>query len=558
LSYSHQPEPKLSFAAGYVKTNCFCFVVRVAWGRGGEHPRKKTLTTENAKGTKRETDLCPQKGRRNDAEAGSGEGGERGMAKNKNIEHSTLNIERPNKRGETTKSTKRGIDFCPQKGRRNNAETGRGKYAVVRVACGRGARNGKRKTSNTEHGTSNVEGRWDGGGFRRCCLLYGRGVWLKLGGMLSLESCPIFSQLQAGELKVLQGAAQLRAFKPNEDIFKEGDTGDGVYVVKRGMVQITGLITLHDRHAFSKVGPGELFGEMAVLENKPRSASATALEEVEVYFIPREAMLELVERSPQLAMGLLREISNRLREFNRQYVNEVLQRERLALVGRFARTIVHDLKNPLNIIGLSAELAVMEKATMEGRRLAKQRISKQVERISELVNEILEFTQGSHVAFVLAQADYDVFVQALLDEIRPEIEVKSVTIELENQPPTVRLLLNPKRMRRVFYNLIHNATEAMPTGGKITMRFIVTEKEVVTEIEDSGPGIAPEIADRLFHAFATYGKEHGTGLGLSISKKIVEDHRGRIFARNEPGRGAVFSFALPVPEGEQKAAASGS
>jgi len=62
----------------------------------------------------------------------------------------------------------------------------------------------------------------------------------------------------------------------------------------------------------------------------------------------------------------------------------------------------------------------------------------------------------------------------------------------------------------------------------------------------------------LFHAFATFGKEHGTGLGLSISKKIVEDHRGRIFARNEPGRGAVFSFALPVPEGEQKVAASGS
>ena len=108
------------------------------------------------------------------------------------------------------------------------------------------------------------------------------------------------------------------------------------------------------------------------------------------------------------------------------------------------------------------------------------------------------------------------------------------------------LPLNPKRLRRVFYNLIHNATDAMPGGGKITLRFRQAGGEVITEIEDSGPGIAPEIAEKLFDAFATYGKAHGTGLGLSISKKIIEDHRGRISARNEPGRGAVFSFALPA------------
>jgi signal transduction histidine kinase len=101
----------------------------------------------------------------------------------------------------------------------------------------------------------------------------------------------------------------------------------------------------------------------------------------------------------------------------------------------------------------------------------------------------------------------------------------------------------------VFYNLIHNATDAMPGGGKILVRFSVTGREVTTEIEDSGPGIAPEIANKLFDAFATFGKAHGTGLGLSICKKILEDHRGRISARNEPGRGAVFTFVLPVIQG---------
>jgi len=100
----------------------------------------------------------------------------------------------------------------------------------------------------------------------------------------------------------------------------------------------------------------------------------------------------------------------------------------------------------------------------------------------------------------------------------------------------------------VFENLIHNATDAMTEGGKIKLRVLPKAAEVVTEIEDAGLGIAPEIADRLFEAFATYGKANGTGLGLSICKRIIDDHHGWISARNEPGRGAVFSFGLPLPK----------
>jgi two-component system sensor histidine kinase DctS len=92
----------------------------------------------------------------------------------------------------------------------------------------------------------------------------------------------------------------------------------------------------------------------------------------------------------------------------------------------------------------------------------------------------------------------------------------------------------------------------MTEGGKITLRVLPKDTEVVTEIEDAGPGVAPEIAEQLFEAFATHGKAHGTGLGLSICKRIIEDHHGWISARNEPGRGAVFSFGLPIPRGKVK------
>ena len=86
----------------------------------------------------------------------------------------------------------------------------------------------------------------------------------------------------------------------------------------------------------------------------------------------------------------------------------------------------------------------------------------------------------------------------------------------------------------------------MLSGGKIFLRFHINGSELVTEVEDTGPGIAPEIAEKLFQPFATHGKTHGTGLGLSICKKIIEDHGGKISCRSEPGHGAIFCFTLPL------------
>jgi signal transduction histidine kinase len=178
-------------------------------------------------------------------------------------------------------------------------------------------------------------------------------------------------------------------------------------------------------------------------------------------------------------------------------------------------------------------------------------IRHQVERINELVGEILDFTQGASSELVLPPMDYATFVRQTMDQIRSETVLRSVTIEFENEPPSISLLLNPKRLRRVFYNLIHNAIDAMPRGGKIIWRFSLKPNEIITEVEDTGPGVPPEMAGQLFEAFATHGKAHGTGLGLSICKKIIEDHRGRIALRNEPGHGAIFAFALPrIPEAQ--------
>ncbi len=337
-------------------------------------------------------------------------------------------------------------------------------------------------------------------------------------------------------------------FSSGQQIFREGGAGDGLYVVKEGLVEISVMVG-SGRHVFAEIGTGDFFGEMAVLEDKGRSASATARQQTVLYFIPNGEILKLVAGSPELAMTLLREISHRLREFNRQYLREVLQAERLALIGRFARSIVHDLKNPLNVIGLTAEMAGMPELAPELRRNAVNTIRLQVERISEMVNEILDFTQGSQTELVLPPMDYGKFIVQAVEELRRESALRNVSIELSTPPPEVLIVFNPKRLRRVFNNLAQNATEAMVDGGRITLRFQTTPAEVITEVEDTGPGVPAEVAGQLFQAFATYGKMHGTGLGLSICKRIIEDHRGWIKARQEPGHGAIFAFGLPRADG---------
>lgn len=364
--------------------------------------------------------------------------------------------------------------------------------------------------------------------------------------MVVLETLHLFKNLAPDELRILRSITQERKFSAGGEIFREGDPGDGLYFVKGGLVEISGLINADARRVFSQLGPGEIFGEMSVIEDRPRSATATALKETEIFFIPRGEMFALLQRSPALAFNMLQEISHRLRDFNQHHLREVVQAERLAVVGNFARSIIHDLKTPLTIIGLSADMACMANSTPERRAQGQERIRKQVLRINDMVGDILEYTRSNRADTTLGPGNYADFIKEILPELQAEAENKSVRIEIQNEPPAAMLLLDSRRLRRVFFNLVHNATDFMLNGGKLFLRFNCDDKEIVTEIEDTGPGIAPEIADKLFQPFATHGKSHGTGLGLSICKKIVEDHKGRIWTRNEPKRGAIFCFALPL------------
>ena len=334
-------------------------------------------------------------------------------------------------------------------------------------------------------------------------------------------------------------------FPAGHVIFREGDSGDALYIIEKGRVEISVLVNNRDRCVFSRFGAGEYFGEMAVIDSQPRSATATAELDTVVAVIPSDKLWRTFRQSPKLLVTMMQEFSQRIRDFDQRYLHAVVQRERLAIVGRFAQSIVHDFANPLGSIGLAADLACAGDATQKQRTKANVTIRKQVDRLSDMIGELLEFTRGSHGSVALSRVDYQRFVEQTMGDLQPELAARSVRIVYENPAPKILLALDPRRLAHVFTNLVNNAIDFMPGGGTITLRFSISDNQVVTEVEDTGSGIAPEIAGRLFEPFATYGKRQGTGLGLSICKRIVEDHGGKISARDKPGRGAIFTFALP-------------
>jgi signal transduction histidine kinase len=228
---------------------------------------------------------------------------------------------------------------------------------------------------------------------------------------------------------------------------------------------------------------------------------------------------------------------------NARLVQETVQSERLAAVGRMSAQIIHDIRSPMATLRLYAETIKRRSTEDEIIRISDQ-IMKQIDRFVKMAQEILDFSRGVS-AMRLESIDADELVDAGLDLFAGELKKRNIELVREVSYHG-ECVVDIEKLLRVFYNIAANAMDAMPEGGTFTFRLGREDETLCIELADTGTGISPEIREKVLQPFFTFGKKHGTGLGLAIARKIVEDHGGGIEIESQVGKGTTMRLLIPT------------
>jgi len=216
---------------------------------------------------------------------------------------------------------------------------------------------------------------------------------------------------------------------------------------------------------------------------------------------------------------------------------------RLAAIGQMLSGVLHDLRTPMTIISGYAHLMASEADPKERGGIA-QVIEKQVDQINGMTKETLAFARGE-TELLIRKVYLQNFIREIEEYLRKDFESTKVELKiLANHTGVVRV--DENKLKRVVYNIARNAAQAMPAGGRFTVSIDREGDELVMRFSDNGPGIPPEIQDKLFQSFVTAGKKEGTGLGLAIVKKIAEEHGGSVSFKSKPGKGTAFEVRVPA------------
>jgi signal transduction histidine kinase len=380
-----------------------------------------------------------------------------------------------------------------------------------------------------------------------------------------------------------ESASTERIFARDDVIVRQGEAGDSVFVLGAGAAEALLEAAEGIEVSLALMRPGEVFGEMGVLERRPRSATVRAREPSVVLEIHAPQFRALIEDHPELEFRLLVTMSARLRNTNEKLddlraglerrveertrelgaLNEKLEasnarlRHLDQLKSDFVSDVSHELRAPLTSIygyvdylleGLEGELNPAQKDFLT-------RVHLNTERLIRLINDLLDLAriEAGHADLCVRSLPLPEVAAEVIEELRPFARDKDIDLALEASSPHLCVSADRDKVHRILLNLAHNAVKFTPSGGRV--RVTVTARgdgTVVTAIRDTGEGIAPEERARVFEKFYQVGTRggagKGSGLGLTITKKLVELQGGRIRVESAPGQGTEFCFTLPAAE----------
>ncbi len=402
-----------------------------------------------------------------------------------------------------------------------------------------------------------------------------------------LRSVPYFKGLSDEEIRTLQQACQPAEHGAGETVFEEGSRANRFYIILEGAVEVWKDHRSADRSLLAVFGAGQFFGEMALIDEMPRSATIISREPTRLYYINQDDFNRIVQENGRIALAISRAVSAIVRENTNRFLDglrrrnreleeanrelretqeELLRADRLSTLGKMSSLILHDIRNPLSVLRSLAEMIILNSSDRERTERNAQRIIQTVGDLDRLAGELLDYSRGE-IRLNMSIVDLKPFFGRLVESIAERFQARGIAVELEIEFAGP-VILDEARMMRVFLNLADNAYKAMPEGGRFSIRvsrsdrsnagggelpfgnrvLVGSNKVLVIEVNDTGIGMTPEVQKRVFEPFFSRSTEGGTGLGMTIVQNVIRAHQGDLSVRSRRFQGTSIRIVLPLFE----------
>jgi len=370
-----------------------------------------------------------------------------------------------------------------------------------------------------------------------------------------------FPGIKPNEIEELIAYSKVRAYPPTAVLCHENATEDRFYMILEGEVEVTKNINNNETRLLKTLGPGDFFGEMALIHNAPRAATVTAKSALTTLELDKAAFDRVLHSSSSIAMAMVSEISNRLRSNDQLAVDDLRMRaselaeayQKLAeqdLARReFLTNIAHELRTPLMVA--SGYLQMLQRGIVSGEQLQAgvDAVVRNVQRITTLVNDILFLQEMDLVLPEFQAVDMNEAAQRVVEKYAEVAAKLNVDLRLIPTPSLSPVSGDSKSLERALMALVDNALKFSPKGGDVEIRLSEKDDSILVAVEDHGIGISKENMPRIFDRFYHLEKHEddlfgGIGLGLAIIRQVIEQHQGRLDVASEPNKGSTFTMTL--------------
>lgn len=371
-----------------------------------------------------------------------------------------------------------------------------------------------------------------------------------------------FPGIKPDEVQEIIINSKIKTYPADTVLCREDAVEQTFYMILEGDFEVTKIINNSEKRLLKTLYAGDFFGEMALIHNAPRAATVKSLTNAVVLELDKYGFDRVLKKSPSVAMAMVGEISNRLRQNDALAIEDLRLRaseiadayQKLAeqdLARReFLTSIAHELRTPLMVA--SGYLHALKKGMLSGEQLQAtiETISRNVDQIVNLTNDILFLQEMDLVLPDFQPTNMAQVVDNVLTKYASKAKARNVSLKIKGNTDVAAVQGDQPSLERAVTALIDNAVKFSPPNGTVDIRFMEESNHVKISVADNGIGISqenmPRIFDRFFHT-EKYNDEElysGLGIGLSITRQVIQQHRGTLEVESEVGKGSTFTISL--------------